>query len=191
MKLAALARHLGKHPSVLSNWFGDGYKDRPTREEIERLSAYLDLDAIQAGRVLDCFEFPRADVLTLPPDYWGPAGRAPQDVDFAMSNLRVQRLDCHGWVNAIEYLTDLWAFDGIVIGWVIGTAGTYRLRLPLRARLPAGACIDYDPQTATVNGRLAWRHEFRADWARASLASDARFEGHKITVYWTPCRRDR
>lgn len=114
---------------------------------------------------------------------FGPAGQAPQDAKSAASVLKVSDEDS-------VFLTALNPSPGddTVIGWVLGTSESERLKKQVAAEtIPAGACVDFDPNVTKVTGKVVQSQDFTSRWRRLLLAEPGSAVGRKMTIYWTPC----
>lgn len=113
---------------------------------------------------------------------WGSAGPAPADVMQAQDVLQSNRPDL---------LTVLYGEigDATPIGYVLGTSSSEAHGVYVQARMPAGTCVDFDPNVAGVylSGSWASWQMLGGGWIRVKLASDAEFYGLKVTTFWTPC----
>lgn len=110
-------------------------------------------------------------------EFWGSAGAAPQNRQEASRLLGVPE----------DTLTELnpEAGNPTVVGWVIGKA-PYDSKW--QAVIPAGTCVDFARSTSNLRGEREWEVTYeKADWNRAQMGKDGEFEGHKATIYWTPC----
>lgn len=113
--------------------------------------------------------------------FWGPAGKAPQNIQEAAKIL--------GTDPSLMYVLYPRPGDDTVIGWGVGTTHSELIlgqQITIN-HIPAGTCVDFDPHVTTVTGTTAWSEPLTPLWTRSLMASDGSAKGLKVTIYWTRC----
>ncbi len=125
------------------------------------------------------------------PVTWGPAGPvpgaftndSPAQVAEAVQVMQVPLEDA-AHVTVHKFCPG----DDTPNGWIVGSSWTESNGVTVSANfLPAGTCIDYDPNATAVIGDIEHTQELNPKWHRSLLRSDGSASGLKFTVYWTPC----
>ncbi len=113
--------------------------------------------------------------------FWGPAGKAPQEIKEAAKLL--------GTDPGLMYVLYPRPEDDTVIGWGVGTTYSERAlgqQITIN-HIPAGTCVDFDHNATTVTGTTAWSERLTPMWTRNLMATDGSAKGLKVTIYWTSC----
>ena len=122
---------------------------------------------------------------------WGPAGPAPgADTDDSGEQVREAISVMKVPDASAQFVTIHKACPGddVPNGWIIGSSYTESKGIRVSADfLPAGVCVDYDPNVTKLKGDIEHTQKFHDRWSRSFLVSDGSIETLKTTVYWTPC----
>jgi len=115
---------------------------------------------------------------------WGPAG-APQDVGAAHIYFQTGEDVPMTKVNHPEPDQSL-----LVIGWIIGTSDTEAQGTRYTSVLPAGVCVDFDPNATEFDTAVGILGEYSPRWWRTVTVTETIASSLKITAYNTPCNWD-
>lgn len=123
---------------------------------------------------------------------WGPAGPAPgADSNDSPTQVRaaIKAMSVPEASQPLVTIHKMCDGDDTPNGWVIGTSSSEAAGIRVSADfLPAGVCLDYDPNVTEIKGEIEHTQRFHDRWARSFLISDGKLvTSLKTTVYWTPC----
>ena len=123
---------------------------------------------------------------------WGPAGPAPgADSNDSPTQVReaIAAMKVPEASQPFVTIHKMCDGDDTPNGWVIGTSSSEALGVRVSADfLPAGVCLDYDPNVTTIEGEIEHTQRFHDRWSRSFLITDGKLvTSLKTTVYWTPC----